>query len=330
MIDAKSQGLSLFNFKLIEMKLNMVFFITVLFLFTACKDDEIKVDEFLVGKNYYTTVVDGDIREYYVHVPANYTSDVPTPVVMMLHGASGSGEITYRQSGWKEVGENENFLTVFPTAWNTCWIKNNGSEKDTTRWNSFPGIFEYCPNVIPRDDIKFLNKMIGELTKRFKVDDTRIYMAGFSSGAQMSYRSAVELDYDLAAIVQSGATHQVDTVFTPNYQPAVMVELGNRDATWFSVPPPLEAFDTLLTDHGLFKRIIDAHTTTFGFDTSYHLTGNPDSIMIATFPGLPAGVDREFVFTLVKGLDHSYPNGNNHPFYGARYHWNWMKQFASD
>jgi poly(3-hydroxybutyrate) depolymerase len=273
--------------------------------------------------------VDGDTREYYVHVPTNYTGDAPVPVVMMLHGGSGTGEITYRQSGWKEVGEKENFISVFPTAWSYCWIKKSGVVKDTTRWNSFPGLFDFCPGEVPRNDINFLGQMIDELTNRFNVDERRLYMVGFSSGAQMTFRSAVELRYHLAATVESGGTHQLDTVFTPDHKPAMMMEMGNHDATWFEngLYPPLAYFDTLLMTAPLLQRVVNAHTRSFDFDTTYQLSGNPDSIMVASFSPIPPTDHREFVFTLVNGLDHSYPNGNNHPFYGARFHWNWMKQF---
>ena len=46
---------------------------------------------FVVGKNRFTTVVNGDTREYYVHVPKSYNKSTATPVVFMLHGTSGDG-----------------------------------------------------------------------------------------------------------------------------------------------------------------------------------------------------------------------------------------------
>ena len=69
----------------------------------GCKSEDSVIDPtptgYVVGKNRFTTPVDGDTREYYVHVPAKYNSNAATPVVFMLHGTSGDGEKFYNISG---------------------------------------------------------------------------------------------------------------------------------------------------------------------------------------------------------------------------------------
>ena len=298
--------------------------------FCNCSGDDVPPDGDYFGKNYFTTIVDGDTREYFVHVPESYNENDPIPLVYMLHGASGNGDITYRNSGWKEVGEMENFISVFPTAWEYCLIKNNGVVKENnTRWNSFPGTFTLCAGQTRRDDIKFLGQTITELHQKYNIDSRRIYLAGFSSGGQMGFRCAVEMSDVIAAVVQSGGTHQFDTIFTPKRNLPIAFELGNEDASWFDndIFPPLIAFDTLLTNYWLFQRIVNAHTNTFDFETSYELSEDDSTVSIATFKGIP-DQNRTFKFTLVEGLDHSYPNGNNHPFYGAKHHWEWMNQYT--
>ena len=54
------------------MKINTRFllFLALLLTFASCKKD--KTIGFDIGKNRFTTVVDGDDREYYVHVPESY------------------------------------------------------------------------------------------------------------------------------------------------------------------------------------------------------------------------------------------------------------------
>lgn len=51
----------------------------------------------------------------------------------MLHGTSGDGLKFYNISGWKELVEEENFITVFPSAlsWCLCMME---IEKHLTRW----------------------------------------------------------------------------------------------------------------------------------------------------------------------------------------------------
>ena len=301
----------------------------LILILISCENDETVVDDFQLGKNYFTTTVDGDMREYYVHVPSSYSSETETPVVLMLHGGSGTGAHTYNNSGWQQIGDEEGILTVFPTAWSYCWIKASGQVKDTTRWNSFPGIFEFCQGEVPRDDVKFLRQIIDELKQKFNVDDRRIYMSGFSSGGQMGFRCGVEMNDILAAIVQSGGTHQVDTVFDPARKPPMAFEVGNSDPTWFDRPyPPIQFMDTLLKEFHLFRKVARAHIRTFDYDTSYVLNEIPGVLASASFPPIPNSDQREFVMTMVKDLEHKYPNGVNHPFFGARHHWEWMKQFS--
>lgn len=283
------------------------------------------------GKNYYTTVVDGVTREYYVHVPTGYDDNSPTPLVLMLHGASQTGEQRYDNSGWREVGEDENILTVFPTALVYRYYTNSyDAIKTNTRWNSFPPLNYFVPGQNPKDDVKFLRQVITEMSQRFNVDSQRIYMAGFSSGARMTFRCAVEMSDLLAAVVQSGATYHVDTVFTPQRNLPISFELGNSDDTWWGndVNMSLCLFDSALTYGQLWKTIINVHANSFSFETTYTLSGDTSSVVVATFKGIPDVRNRQFNFTFVKGLEHCYPNGINHPMNGARVHWAWMKQYS--
>ena len=302
-----------------------VLWLSIAILF-SCSQDDNPID-FEIGKNQFVTSVDGEQREYNVHVPQGYDGSLAFPVVIMMHGGGGSGDQTYNDSGWKELAEEENILSVFPTSWRYCWIKPSGEVRNNvTRWNSFPGIFEFCEGESPRDDVKFLRKMVQEIKDNFSIDEGRIYMVGFSSGAQMSFRCAVEMNEILAAVVQSGGTHQIDNINTSVNGLPMALELGNVDDTWFDVrqPPSIESFNELLDDR--FQRIIEIHAKTFGFETEYQITTQALT-STAVFDGIP-DAERKFIFTLIDGLDHSYPNTVTHPIYGAMYHWDWMKQYS--
>ena len=52
---------------------------------------------FLYGssKVRVVTKVDGIDREYFIHIPANYDGSKEVPLVFMLHGTSGDGEVFY-------------------------------------------------------------------------------------------------------------------------------------------------------------------------------------------------------------------------------------------
>ncbi|MGH9854128.1 MAG: alpha/beta hydrolase family esterase, partial [Blastocatellia bacterium] len=183
---------------------------------------------FVVGKNRFTTQVDGDTREYYVHVPKSYNQSTSVPVVFMLHGTSGDGEKFYNISGWKELGEVENILTVYPSSWRHCII-DDGKRANTTKWNVYPGSFEYCAGETPKDDIKFLNQVIDEMAQKFSINQKMIYMAGFSNGGQMTARVGVEMSDRVAAVVSSAGSLKAGSTYTPKRLLPNLLQIGTND-----------------------------------------------------------------------------------------------------
>lgn len=294
---------------------------------SGCQRNEVTPAEIQYGKNRFTTDVDGYTREYYVHVPAGYNAKNALPVVFMLHGTSGDGEKFYNISGWKEVGEQEDILTVFPSSWHHC-IVEDGEVLNTTKWNIYPGAFTYCPGEQPLDDIKFLRQVISEMEDRYTVDEKRIYLVGFSNGGQMAFRCAVEMSDVLAAVVHCSAGIPRDTVFEPKRNLPISFQLGNEDDRFFTQPVPLSGFSAGLETIPIFKDIKATEIATFDYADTYTLSGDTTRVEVATFPSLEAGGNREFNMALIEGLGHAYPNGTNHWFHGAEVHWQWLRQYS--
>lgn len=282
------------------------------------------------GKNRYTTQIDGDTREYYVHVPSIYNAKTPTPVVIMLHGTSGDGERFYNNSGWKEVGEAENILTVYPSSWRYNII-DEGQFKNTTKWNIYPGAFSYSAGEIPRDDVKFLRQVVAELKNLFNVDAKRIYLAGFSNGGQMAFRCAVEMGDLLAAVVEASGSTSRDTTAIPIRDLPVTFQLGNSDDLWLDSKTavfPMSQFEAFLRTDPTQQMILHTHAATFHFSTTFTLTGDTNTVLTATYPGIPPIGNRQFNIVFIKGLDHNYPNGINHWYKAAERNWAWFRQYA--
>ena len=53
-------------------------------------------------------------RTFLVHVPPGFDGKSNVPVVIMLHGAGGSGEGAMGQTGWGAKSDREGFIAVFP------------------------------------------------------------------------------------------------------------------------------------------------------------------------------------------------------------------------
>ncbi|MFN8306468.1 MAG: prolyl oligopeptidase family serine peptidase [Ferruginibacter sp.] len=308
--------------------------------FSSCqKEDSIAPinggpSNYVKGKNRFVTKIDGDDREYYVHVPQSYTGNSPVPAVFMLHGTSGDGEDFYTRSGWRQVGEDENIITVFPSSWRYC-INDNGEIKNTTKWNTPPDAdWTFCPGQTPRNDIKFLSTIITELNAKFKIDNKRIYLSGFSNGGQMAAKCVIELSDRFAAIVENAGSFYIDTMYTPKRKLPVLFQKGNEDYgpgnTGQAIP--LSLLDTILKTPGLpylagsINRVATSHIKYLGLNPGFTLSGDTNSVVVATYKSLSGGPD--FRLSFVKNLAHVYPNGDNHWMEAARVQWAWFKQYS--
>ncbi len=296
----------------------------------SCNNDDPASPEYRIGKNRFTLQIDGDTREFYVHVPELYDPNQQTPVVFMLHGTSGDGEKFYDISGWKEVGEVENILTVFPSSWHYCII-DDGQVLNTTKWHGFPAEFQFCNTETPRDDVGFLRAIIAELHTRFNVDAKRIYMAGFSNGGQMAGRCAVEMGDVLAAVCENAGTLPIDTTCSPVRNLPVMFMFGNRDDRFTGDPNveiPMANFEMMLDSSVYINGVVNSHLNSFGIQDNYTVSGTEGTRLTASYPISPSSPEHIFLLTLVNGLTHVYPNGTNHWMFGAEVQWAWMSQFT--
>ena len=282
------------------------------------------------GKKRFTLVVGGHSREYYVHVPKSYNSKTSIPVVFMLHGSGGNGEKFYNISGWKEVGETENILTVFPSSLQYPCVLDDGEKKrDAEKWNHYELVL--CDGSAKGDDVRFLSQVIDDVQRKFKVDDKRVYFVGFSNGGEMTARTAIELSDRLAAVVSASGALPVDTLINPVRKLPVLLQLGNSDEkvmTKLGATQPLPMdIGQLFSQFPLMSGIANSYVSSFELDGNFTTGGNPNQFVFADYKALSMQHNNSFRFVLIKGLGHSYPNGKNHPLKGAEVHWAWMKDF---
>ncbi|HNR16691.1 MAG TPA: hypothetical protein PKG90_08515 [Chitinophagaceae bacterium] len=308
--------------------------------FTACKKEEGNNNNagYTKGKNRFTVMVDNVEREYYVHIPADYTGNAAVPLVFVLHGTSGNGEKFYDISGWKELGEEENFISVYPSS-GRYKIFNFGDStvQNTTKWNILPeGTFIFMPGYTGLDDIKFLKKVVLEMQLKFNIDTGMIYMNGFSNGGQMAAKCAVEMSNIFAAVASNASTFNKDTVYAPQRRLPVLFQIGNEDYGPGNTGPaiPLNSFSYVISTPdvpvigGKYYNKARKYINNFSLDSVYTISGDTNSVMVASYHSLtPGDTLNVFRYVFVKNLGHIYPNGINHWMNAPRHHWAWMRQY---
>lgn len=132
-------------------------------------------------------------RTYTVYVPSGYAPSGPAlPLVLACHpGLSNAGRFA-QSSRWHEKGETEKFITVYP----------NGTARNSTTvlaWNAYNTEAPGYGNPT-QDDAGFLNAVLTQVQKSYKVDATRVYMTGFSMGAWMTFRMGCDFTERFAAL----------------------------------------------------------------------------------------------------------------------------------
>ena len=127
--------------------------------------------------------VDGIEREYILHLPKNYGSEL-LPLVMVFHGGGGTAEQVMNHTKFSKLADKENFIVVYPNAIEKNW--NDGRIGDKL--------------PMDRDDVKFISALLDTLIANYKINTKRIFSTGISNGGFFSFYLALKLSSRLLAI----------------------------------------------------------------------------------------------------------------------------------
>lgn len=147
-------------------------FLTVLFtfciIFYADAQQDIEGDIRIEGRN----------RTYTLHLPKNYNDTIQYPLVMVLHGAMGTGTKYSKSTKFSTIGDEQGFISIFPNGMYKSWADARGVSKASKK---------------DVDDVKFLTRLIDKIPQEYSVNTNKIYVAGISNGGFLVQTLACEV-----------------------------------------------------------------------------------------------------------------------------------------
>jgi polyhydroxybutyrate depolymerase len=136
----------------------------------------------------------GTVREYTLHLPPQFDGETPLPLVISIHGYTGSMQGNMRATSFKEKSDEEGFIVVFP--------QGRPVNAGDLGWYSRPNL----PIGFP-DDIEFFRDLIDHLSAEIPIDRSRVYATGLSMGGGMTHRLGCDLSEYITAIAPVAGAH---------------------------------------------------------------------------------------------------------------------------
>ena len=117
-------------------------------------------------------------------LPSEYTANNSYPLVVDMHGYTGTNYNMHNYSDWDRISEEHNVIIAYPQGHENSW--NAG----------------WCCGVahdIGIDDVGFILKMVELISANYSINDSKIYASGHSNGCAMTQKLANEASHIFAA-----------------------------------------------------------------------------------------------------------------------------------
>ena len=166
---------------------------------------------FVAGTSVHHLDVGGHDRTYRLHLPGGLPASAP--LVIMMHGVSGSGAQVEKDYGWDDVADSAKFLVAYPDGLGNAWNVDG----------------ETCCGRAGKegtDDVGFIRAVVADIARNVGVDPAKVYAAGMSNGGIMSYTLACATDIFAA----SGPVAGVQLNACPSPRPTSVIHIhGTAD-----------------------------------------------------------------------------------------------------
>ena len=169
-----------------------------------------------------TVVAFPGARPFKLQVPTAYTKTKPAPLIIALHGYTSTGADTEKYLKLGPVADARGILYVAPDG----SLDNNGLQF----WNATPACCNFSGSKV--NDEAYIMSIINSVSKKYNVDQKRIYVVGHSNGGFMSHHMACSDSNRIAAIASfAGATYKDQSMCKPSQPITVLQIWGTADET---------------------------------------------------------------------------------------------------
>ncbi|MFC1722472.1 alpha/beta hydrolase family esterase, partial [Patescibacteria group bacterium] len=167
------------------------------------------------------------LRLYRIHLPKDYQVDNSYPLVVALHGVGDNPRLMEMYTGLSRKADEEGFIVLYPSG-------TKPKKFSPITWNA-----EICCGYSQEkqiDDIGFIESLINSVSEEYKVDRSRIYIAGYSNGGMLAHLLSLRMGNKIAAtgVVAGAVGSQLEedeeiTFFQKSEVPVPIIILHGRE-----------------------------------------------------------------------------------------------------
>lgn len=131
------------------------------------------------GTSVHHLSIGGHERSYRLHRPDGLPASAP--LVVMMHGVSGSAAQVEKDDHWDDLADSAKFVVAYPDGLGRAWNVDG----------------ETCCGRAGRegvDDVGFIRAVVADIARSVGIDPARVYATGMSNGGIMSYTLACTTD----------------------------------------------------------------------------------------------------------------------------------------
>ena len=164
---------------------------------------------------------DETARSYSAYIPSTYKPEIPSPLLIALHGLSGWGLQLMDNTKFNNLAEANGFIVAYPNG-NAELVGN----RVIRSWNGGS-----CCAISQRnnsDDVSYINNLIDDVSGRYSINSKRVYLTGHSNGSMLAQKLACQLSSKIAAVAVVAGRLLLDTC-NPESPVSVLQIYGTAD-----------------------------------------------------------------------------------------------------